>query len=135
MRIQPDYFTGQLLMVPRTTGSASLAAEETDIAEIQAAVDIPALSLITANGQIADSNNIAHFNRVVGIVMAAVLTGFIAEAVVEGEPSWSWAPNSKLFLNGTTLSATPPSSGFSQLVGIARNVQTVFIRLQVPILL
>ena len=110
----------------------------TDTADIVATANIAALQLITAGGAVANSSNVAHFNRVVGIVMIATLSGFIATATVEGEVtdgSWGWTPNVKLFLNGTALSTVPPSSGFSQLVGLTRNSNTVFIRLLSPILL
>jgi hypothetical protein len=109
-----------------------------DIVEINATQNLPALSFVTAGGQVANSTIFGHFNHVVGITMAAVNSGFIAQVVVEGEvtdSNWNWPSNVKLFLNGTTLSTTPASAGFSQLVGITRNSSTVFIRLDVPILL
>lgn len=109
-----------------------------DIAEINATENISALSLVTASGKTANSATVGHFNHVVGMTMDPVLNGFIATCVVEGEvtdPSWSWTANLKLFLNGTTISTTPASSGFSQLVGLTRNSNTIFLRLDVPILL
>jgi len=109
-----------------------------DNAEIIATEDLAALCFVTASGKTANSNNTQHFNHVVGILMAAVLTGFPADVIVEGEvsdPSWNWTANQKLWLNGTSLSTSPPTSGFSQLVGITITSQTVFIRLQVPILI
>jgi hypothetical protein len=138
MKLSVDIFSGKLQIVPRATGGGGGSTDQ-DTAEILAAMDIPKLSLITANGQVADSNNLAHFNKAIGIVMADVLSGAIATAIVEGEvvePTWAWSgPGYLLFLNGTTLSASPPSSGWSQLIGVTRNDQTVFIRLSVPILL
>lgn len=107
-----------------------------DTADIAATEDIPALSLVTANGKVADSANLSHFNHVVGLSMIAVPNGNIATVVVEGEVtdlSWSWTTNDKLFLNGTTLSTLPPSSGFSQFIALARNSQTIFVRLQIPV--
>jgi hypothetical protein len=137
--IAVDFLTGKLLSIPRPRAGGGSGNTSIDTAEITAAADIPKLSLITADGQVADSNNLAHFNKVVGIVMADVLSGAIASAIVEGEvtdPSWAWpGANYLLFLNGTVLSASPPSSGFSQLIGLTRSAQTVFIRLSVPILL
>ncbi len=133
-----DFFTGKIQWVPAKPGPIGPAGPGIDTADIATTMDIPALSLITVNGQVANSANLAHFNRVVGIVMTTVLFGFIATAVVEGEvtdSSWTWTPSYKLFLNGTTLSATPPGSGFSQLIAITRSAQTIFIRLQPPILL
>lgn len=132
---QPDTV---VLIAPGIQGASGTGTEgdDLDTAEIVATETIPALSLVTAGGKIADSNNPGHFNHVVGITMDLVSNGFVATCVVEGEvtdASWSWAPDVKLFLNGTTLSTIPVSAGFSQLIGISRNSNTVFIRLQVPI--
>lgn len=109
-----------------------------DNAEILANTNIPAFSLVTGNGQIADSSNLAHFGHVIGISTAAVLSGFIDTVVTEGEVTnglWTWVNNDKIFLNGTSLSTTPPASGFNQFIAIARNNNTIYVRLQQPILL
>lgn len=130
-----------ILVVPGLPGPPGSGggggSSDLDTADIVATEDIPALKFVTAGGQVADSSNLAHFNHVVGISMEAVLSTFVATLATEGEvtdPSWNWTANQKLFLNGTTLSTTPPTSGFSQYVGITRNSHTVFIRLQLPIL-
>jgi hypothetical protein len=109
---------------------------DVDTADVVASVDLPALCLVTAGGEIADSSNPFHFNHVLGILMTPVAVDNVATLVVEGEVTdltWSWTANQKLFLNGTAISTIPPSTGFSQLVGITRNSHTIFIRLQVPI--
>lgn len=106
--------------------------------EVVAAEDIPAFSAVTAQGNVGDSSNTAHYGKVVGIAQTDVTSGFIATLVVDTEltnPLWSWSPNTILFLNGTLLSATPPSSGFSQVVAVARNATTIIVRLEPPILL
>lgn len=108
-----------------------------DQVTVVATENIAALSLVTANGKTGDSNNIAHFNHIVGITMDAVLNGFPATVVVEGEVTdgaWSWVNNDKLFLNGTVLSTVAPTSGgFCQYIALARNSNTIFVRLQKPI--
>lgn len=107
-----------------------------DTSDILATVDIPAFSLVTENGQIADSANLFHFGHVVGISTVAVLTGFIDTVVVQGEVTnnaWTWTNNDKLFLNGTILSTVPPATGFSQFIAIAKNNNTIFVRLQQPV--
>lgn len=109
-----------------------------DTASINIAVDIPAFTLVTANGEIADSSNIFHFGHVVGLSTVAVLSGFTDTVVAEGEVtngSWSWTNNDKIFLNGTSLSTISPSTGFSQFIAIAKNNNTIYVRLQQPILL
>lgn len=109
-----------------------------DTADILATENIPAFSLVTANGKVADSSNFSHFGHVVGLSTVVVLNTFIDTVVVEGEVTnglWSWTNNDKIFLNGTSLSTTPPITGFSQFIAIARNNNTIFVRLQQPILL
>jgi len=109
-----------------------------DTNDIIATVSIPAYSLVTANGQIADSANLAHFGHVVGISTAPVTPGFIDTVVREGEVTnglWTWTNNDKIFLNGTSLSTTAPTSVFSQFIAVAKNNNTIHVRLQQPILL
>lgn len=99
---------------------------------------IPAFSLATANGKVADSNNIAHFNKVIGITLVDVNNGAIGYATVDGEVTsiaWAWSPGSKLFLNGATISLSPPSSGFSQMVAVARNANIIVMKLGEAVLL
>lgn len=107
-----------------------------DTADILATVNIPAFSLVTENGEIADSANLFHFGHVVGISTVAVLASFIDTVVVQGEvtnSAWTWTNNDKLFLNGTTLSTVPPATGFNQFIAIAKSNNTIFVRLQQPI--
>lgn len=106
--------------------------------QFNAIEDIPAFSLATADGQVADSSDITHFNRVIGMVIEDVANGFIGEATVDGtvtNPAWAWSPGSKLFLNGTTISLTPPAVGFSQMVAVARNAQIIIMKLGEAVLL
>ena len=106
--------------------------------DILAAENIAAFQCLTADGHVANSANAGHFGAVVGIATAAISTGFVGQAQAGGEltnNAWSWAPNAKIFLNGTSLSTTPPSSGFSQQIAIARNANTIVVEIQPPILL
>lgn len=106
--------------------------------EFLATEDIPAFSLATAHGKIADSNNLLHFNKVIGMTIIDIANGAIGYATVDGEItnlSWAWSPGSKFFLNGTTISLTAPSSGFSQMVAIARNPNIIIMKLGEAILL
>jgi hypothetical protein len=99
---------------------------------------IPAFSLATATGKVGDSANLAHFNKIIGMVIEDVPNGFVGNATVDGEVTnsgWAWSPGSKLFLNGTAISLTAPSAGFSQMVAVARNPQTIIMRMEPPILL
>lgn len=109
-----------------------------DTADINLTEDIPAFNLVTANGKRANSSTLFHFGHVIGLSTVAVLNGFTDTVVVQGEVingGWSWINNDKIFLNGTSLSTTPPTTGFSQYIGTAKNNNTIFVRLQQPILL
>jgi hypothetical protein len=106
--------------------------------QVLAAVNLTAFTAVTVDGHPADSANSAHYNRVMGIVNAAVLSGNIGTVIMEGEitnPSWAWSPNSKLFLNGTVLSVSVPTSGFAQMIAVAKTTQTVITRLETPVIL
>jgi hypothetical protein len=136
LAIREQAVTTVQVQIAGIQGPAGQSGPETF--EVAATEDIPAFSFVTANGKVADSGNSAHFNRIVGITPVAVSSGFIVTVLGVGEVLnvlWNWTPNAKLFLNGTTLSAVPPTSGFNQLVAVARNDQTIIVRMEVPILL
>jgi hypothetical protein len=109
-----------------------------DAVEVVATEDLAAYVAVTATGALANSANLAHFGRVIGITSNAISSGFSGLLRDSGEVTntgWSWTAGTKLFLNGTVLSSTPPTTGFSQLIAIARNSHTVFVQLEPPILL
>lgn len=99
---------------------------------------IPAFSLATATGEVADSNELNHRNRIIGMVMEDVANGFVGQANVDGEvtnPAWVWSPGTNLFLNGTIISVTAPTVGFSQLVAVARTSDTIIMKIAQAVLL
>jgi hypothetical protein len=105
---------------------------------IVAAEDLPAFSVVTVGGHIANSSNLTHIGRVAGIAVGDIALGESGLIELEGEitnPAWSWVPNSKLFLNGSGLSAVAPATGFAQMIAMARSDQTIIIRIGDPILL
>jgi len=84
----------------------------------------------------ADRTNAAHLGLVVGITRGAVGSGETTEVQVYGpmrEASWTWTADLPIFVgtNGT-LTQTPPTSGFSQQVAVAKNATDIFIDLQPP---
>ncbi len=109
-----------------------------ETADFNATENIPAFTVVTIDGHRANSNNpVSDRGRVIGVSEAAVLSGFIGTAITGGEitnPSWSWTPGTKLFLNGQNISAAAPGTGFSQFIGTARNAQTIIVQLGPPIL-
>lgn len=108
------------------------------IAEFNASENVPAFSVVTSDGYIANSNNIVHKNKLIGINKEAVNLGFVGNATVTGEisnPAWSWVPGDKLYLNGVTISTIAPAVGFSVQIGTASKSDTIVVLLQPSILL
>jgi len=99
---------------------------------------VPSFVICTADGKRADSANVAHYGKISGITLVGVTSGFIANLIDFGEivnGAWSWTAGQILFLNGQNISTTPPSTGFCQMVAIARNPTTIIMKIGVPILL
>ncbi len=105
---------------------------------IVAQVDIPELSVVTFNGNIADSTKLVGFWRVAGITPEAVRKDFVINPITDVElvnPHWSWGTNKEVYLNGKQLSHTPPVSGFIQIIGIATSAKTMLVKLSEPMIL
>lgn len=105
---------------------------------IVAAEYIPAYSVVTVSGEIADSSNYNHFGKVVGIALNTVSPG--AEVVVcynglMNSPDWTWNHNSVLFLNGKNLSFTAPLVGWNQIIGVSSGTKGMVVNVTLPILL
>jgi len=108
------------------------------VVEFVAAENVAAYDLATSDGYIADSTDVTMRNKVIGIANSAVLSGNTGQATGFGEiqnVGWSWLLGSKIFLNGTSLSETPVSSGFSLLIGTAVASDTINVNIQPSILL
>jgi len=93
---------------------------------------VPAFVMVTSTGFRADSTNQAHRGKVVGMTTAAVGIGEVATLSDDDEVTnvgWSWSPGQNVFLNGNIVSASPPSTGFSQKVGMARNANILVLQI------
>lgn len=98
--------------------------------------DTPAYSILTTSGFIADSSNMVYFGRVLGMVETFYPNGSMANVITDLDitnNTWSWSPNSRLYLNGTSISASPPVTGFSQRVAVAINANIISMGLQPPV--
>ncbi len=103
-----------------------------------AADTIPAFSTVTSGGRLGNSSNLAHFGKIVGPNAIAGVIGFPVDVQQIGEltnPAWTWSIGDVIFLNGTVLSKVPPSTGFSQFIGVARSATIIVVELGVPVLL
>jgi hypothetical protein len=87
----------------------------------------------------ADSSNVGHLGKVLGIIVQAVLEGeevdVIRGGLLEFE-GWDWDVDMPVYLaeNGL-LTQNPATSGFSQIVGFAQSPTGLFVNLREPILL
>lgn len=108
------------------------------VVSVTASTNIPAFSAITSAGDRADSSNILHFGKIIGITKTIVFSGFIVEICQIGELenlNWAWITGQEIFLNGNSLSSVSPISGFVQRLGIAKNSTTIIVELESPVLL
>lgn len=126
------------IQVTATLLNINISIEDQDV-EFIAQENIAAYDVVTIDGFKARSANASHRSKVLGISRTAVNTGFTGIAINEGEisnPAWAWTINQNLFLNGVgQLSATPPSSAFSQIIGRATGANSVLVELEESYLL
>lgn len=119
-------------------GNSGATGLDGGLISIVAFENIPEFSVVTSTGRNADSSNLSHLNRVVGISTSAIDSGFSGQIREIGEiqnVGWSWIMGDVIYLNGTSLSTIAPGSGFSQLIGTAKNSTTIIVELGETILL
>lgn len=109
------------------------------VLSIVAAVNIAAFAVVTSQGKVADSAVPSqHIGRVIGVAPSAInlgLSGAVVECGEVNNPLWSWTAGDLLYLNGSTISKVPPSTGFVQYLGTSKNSTTMVVELEVPVLL
>lgn len=118
-------------MIVAASGSAVTSS-------IVASSPISAFAAVTANGSTADSSNVTHADKVIGVSPTAINTGFSGLIVSFGEIenlSWSWTAGAPIYLNGTSLSMITPSSGFVLQVGKAKTPTIMIVDIDQSILL
>lgn len=122
-----------------TINITTLIVDDMLLIDLLALEDIAIAIVVTSSGYNADSGNpSAFFGKVIGISNAAILANNIGKIVTDGEVTysgWSWTRGTELFLNGTAISATAPSTGFIQRIGTAKNATTIVLEISQPILL
>lgn len=87
----------------------------------------------------ADQSNLDHTNKVVGLTMNAADLGASVTVLIEGpitEPSWNWDTNLPVFLSTSgQMTQTPPTSGFSLIIGFPETSTRLMVRINRPIIL
>jgi len=92
---------------------------------------ITAFNAVTSDGLQANSNTVSHRDKIAGIVLTNIAAGFSGSCRIEGEvfnPAWTWTAGDKIYLNGTSLSTTSPSTGFTQRLAIAKDTFTIILK-------
>jgi predicted RecA/RadA family phage recombinase len=108
------------------------------ISTLVASQFLAAFTVVTSTGERADSSNLAHFGKVIGVTLADIASGFSGNIADGGEVqnlSWTWPSGNVIFLNGVGLTTTPPIIGFSQKIGLVKNSSTIWLELETPVLL
>lgn len=108
------------------------------VISLAVAQTIAAYLPINSDGVLADSSLITQRGKLIGLTIEPINLGDAGDVVTQGEvdnPSWSWIAGDRLFLNGTTISNTPPVSGFVQRIGTAKSSTKINIEIQEAILL
>ena len=87
----------------------------------------------------ADNTTAAHANKVIGLTTGAAIEG--ADVIIQSygemsEVSWSWTLDVPVWLGTNGLmTQTPPTSGFSLIIGFPVSATKLFVDLREPIFL
>lgn len=78
-------------------------------------------------------------SNVAGVVVDAIADGSAGTIIQSGvltDSSWSWIPGEPLFLSASgIITQTPPTTGYSVIVGTAINATTMQVKLDTPLCL
>ena len=94
--------------------------------------------VVNSDGSKGDSTATTKRNKAIGIADANITSGFSGNIITDGVityGSWSWTAGDILYLNGTSLSTTAPSTGFVQKIGRAISSTKVEVEIGEAILL
>lgn len=123
--------SGIILFANRSSGDNASSADVNQLLEnfragafpyYTAGATIAKYDIVTSDGLVANSATAAHRKKILGMAFEARTSSQQGKAQLIGEidnPAWTWTPNDPVYLNGTSLSQTAPTSGFILQVGIA----------------
>ena len=138
--VQTIYVETQAIVLPeRIVVSGSTSADNTTLL-VTAAGDVGGHICVVSDAVgLATPASTASKSPVVGITSGSAVAGAYATLITSGiftEPSWTWVPDSTLFVGvGGVLTQTPPSTGYMHVVGYAVSPTTVVVSIQQPILI
>lgn len=108
----------------------------------QAFVDIPRGSVVAVENEkyiLADHTIITTVNAVVGIATQDTLAGNLCEVAQIGKVqynSWSWTQDLPLFVSTAgEMTQTPPTTGYSLIVGVAVTPTEINFEIKTPVVL
>lgn len=84
---------------------------------IVAVENITAFAPVTSGGQVADSNNILHYGKYLGLAIAGInssFSGLIQSFGVLTNSGWSWISGDKIYIVGKILTNVPPTGANSK---------------------
>lgn len=124
--------------IPQVSGPSS-GGSGNEMAEVVTRESFTAYQVVTGDGYVAGSNKPSTRAKAIGIATADVSSAQAAAVQVEGaisNPSWNWVGSTPVFLyTDGTLSQTPPSTGYIQVIGYPTDSTTIVIEIDTPILL
>ena len=131
--------TKQNLHNKQVQRSLSLLESSTTLAKADyvSSALIPEFSIVTKTGYLADSANVNHRNIILGVDINGVAISTGSEAIYSGiieNLAWSWSGDI-LFLNGMSLSITPPTTGFCCEIAKILSSTSILIDIKKAILL
>jgi hypothetical protein len=87
----------------------------------------------------ADNTTMTHVSKVLGMTVGSAVLDAAIDILRWGEleePSWSWTLDLPIFLSTSgLLTQTPPTTGFSQIIGFPVSATKAYISLREPIIL
>ena len=106
---------------------------ESIITTIVAREPILKYSFVTISGYKADSSNLEHLNKIVGVAIEDIEKDKSGKVLVSGKvvnANWNFQPNTLLYLNGSEISIVPPNSGFICQIGKVINSNTILVKIE-----
>lgn len=106
--------------------------------EYTAAENIAAFEVITSEFKVGNSATVADVNKQLALSVTTTTNGTKGLAVVNGlviNPAWTWTIDADIYLNGTSLSETAPTTGFAVVIGKASRADAIVVNIGNPTLL
>jgi hypothetical protein len=127
---------GGVVMPPLVLGTAGQTITGTAAVSVSGYM---AVSASSAGLSPADSTNAALAGSVIGVATNGANAGATVTVQAQGPVSfngWSWIPGEPVFVGAAgVLTQSPPSVGFSQVIGVAETATTLIVDLSSPVLL